>query len=57
MLHYFALTYLLYEATTVFMNPFVMMEMMKTHPTKKRGIINYYKYIYDYIRDLYINHF
>jgi hypothetical protein len=37
MLHYFALTYLLYEATTVFMNPFVMMEMMKTHPTKKRG--------------------
>jgi hypothetical protein len=37
MLHYFALTYLLYEATTVFMNPFVMMEMLKTHPTKKRG--------------------
>lgn len=37
MLHYFALTYLLYEATTMFMNPFFMMEMLKSHPTKKRG--------------------
>lgn len=40
MLHYFALTYLLYESTTIFMNPFVMMEMMKTHPKKKRGNID-----------------
>lgn len=44
MLHYFALIYLMYEATTIFMNPYVMMEMMKTHPTKTRGTI--YTFIY-----------